>query len=123
MSAIPLLLLQTISFLGQVGSKVSAVSAKTNTTRAAIIGVSTHRSTQLVICDTPGLAGLAPGRALRNSNKQLVNRAQRAGLDCDAVIVVIDAAREIERWGLVFTFESGFVSVQSLARENPQELL
>jgi GTPase Era involved in 16S rRNA processing len=73
------------------------VSAKTNTTRAAIIGVSTHRSTQLVICDTPGLASLAPGRTLRNTNKQLVNRAQRAGADCDVVVVIIDAAREIER--------------------------
>ncbi|GAQ83625.1 hypothetical protein KFL_001550150 [Klebsormidium nitens] len=80
-----------------VGTKVSAVSAKTNTTRAPIIGVSTHRTTQLVVCDTPGLASLAPGRELRSTNQQLVNRAQRAGADCDVVIVVIDVAREIER--------------------------
>lgn len=36
-------------------NKVSAVSAKKNTTRGQVLGVLTKNSTQLVIYDTPGI--------------------------------------------------------------------
>ena len=73
-----------------VGSKVSIVSRKAQTTRATVRGVLIHGSAQIVFVDTPGL--FAPKRRLDRAMAGV--RLGRAG-DADALALLIDARQEI----------------------------
>ena len=77
-----------------VGSKISIVSPKVQTTRSRIIGITAVGTTQIVFRDTPGI--FAAKRALDSA---MVEAAWTAGADADAVVVVVDARRPINAVG------------------------
>jgi len=73
-----------------VGTKVSIVTHKVQTTRAIIRGVVTHGNAQIVLVDTPGI--FKPRRRL---DKAMVSTAWGGARDADIVLVLIDAERGI----------------------------
>lgn len=80
-----------------VGSKVSAVSRKTNTTHREHMGVCTKGDTQLVFFDTPGLTVDVKGHPLRVDNRSRVRSAWQTAEFCEALIVLVDAHRQTQR--------------------------
>jgi GTP-binding protein Era len=72
-----------------VGSKVSIVSRKAQTTRAAVRGIVVAGATQIVFVDTPGL--FAPKRRL---DRAMLACAWGAAGDADALALLIDARQE-----------------------------
>ncbi|HEY1749173.1 MAG TPA: GTPase Era [Xanthobacteraceae bacterium] len=74
-----------------VGSKVSIVTPKVQTTRALIRGIATEREAQLILVDTPGI--FAPRRRL---DRAMVQGAWAGTRDADLVALVIDAAKGVE---------------------------
>ncbi len=72
-----------------MGSKVSIVTAKPQTTRHRILAVHTLKDVQIVFVDTPGLHRKA-GRAMN----RLMNRAAASALaDADLIVFVTEATR------------------------------
>jgi GTP-binding protein Era len=71
-----------------VGTKVSIVTHKVQTTRAIVRGIATHRNAQIVFLDTPGI--FRPRRAL---DRAMVTTAWGGARDADMVLVLIDAER------------------------------
>jgi len=75
-----------------LGSKVSIVTPKPQTTRHRILGVDSHAEHQVIYVDTPGIH--------RNANKamnRLMNRtAANALIDADLVLFVTEATRWTE---------------------------
>jgi GTP-binding protein Era len=69
-----------------VGSKVSIVSRKVQTTRALLRGIAMVGATQLVLMDTPGI--FAPKRRL---DRAMVTTAWGGASDADIVALLIDA--------------------------------
>ncbi len=74
-----------------VGSKVTIVSHKVQTTRAMIRGIAAEGSTQLIFVDTPGI--FAPKRRL---DRAMVTTAWTGAHDADLVGVLIDARKAID---------------------------
>ena len=74
-----------------VGSKVSIVTPKVQTTRALIRGIAIVGSAQLVLIDTPGI--FAPRRRL---DRAMVTTAWSGAHDADLVAVIIDAKRGLD---------------------------
>jgi GTPase len=74
-----------------VGSKVTIVSHKVQTTRALIRGISIHDRSQLIFVDTPGI--FAPKRRL---DRAMVTTAWSGAQDADLVGLLIDARKGIE---------------------------
>lgn len=75
-----------------VGSKVSIVTAKPQTTRHRILGVLSTASAQIVLVDTPGMHRSA-GKAM---NRVMNRAAANALLDADLVLFVVEANRWTE---------------------------
>jgi GTP-binding protein Era len=73
-----------------VGTKVSIVTHKAQTTRAQIRGVVTTGDTQIVFIDTPGI--FAPKRRL---DRAMVQSAWTGAGDADLVAFIVDAERGI----------------------------
>ena len=73
-----------------VGTKVSIVTHKAQTTRAQIRGVVTEGPAQIVFIDTPGI--FAPKRRL---DRAMVNSAWTGAGDADLVALIIDVERGI----------------------------
>jgi GTP-binding protein Era len=71
-----------------VGTKVSIVSHKVQTTRTRIRGIAMVGPSQLVFIDTPGI--FAPRRRL---DRAMVEAAWRSADDVDVVVLLIDARR------------------------------
>ncbi|MCT6824368.1 GTPase Era [Bartonella apis] len=71
-----------------VGTKVSIVTHKVQTTRALIRGIITHNNTQIVLVDTPGI--FTPKRRL---DRAMVTTAWSGAKDADIVLVLVDAAK------------------------------
>ncbi len=71
-----------------VGTKVSIVTHKAQTTRAQIRGVVTEGADQVVFIDTPGI--FAPKRRL---DRAMVNAAWTGAGDADLVALIVDAER------------------------------
>ena len=69
-----------------VGSKVTIVSRKVQTTRALVRGIAICGQTQLVFIDTPGI--FAPKRRL---DRAMVTTAWGSAHDADMVVLLIDA--------------------------------
>jgi len=74
-----------------VGSKVTIVSHKVQTTRALIRGIAIHERSQLIFVDTPGI--FAPKRRL---DRAMVTTAWSGAQDADLVGLLIDARKGIE---------------------------
>ncbi len=74
-----------------VGSKVTIVSRKVQTTRALIRGIVVEDNAQLVLVDTPGI--FAPKRRL---DRAMVTTAWSGAHDADLVCVLIDARAGID---------------------------
>jgi GTPase len=74
-----------------VGSKVSIVTPKVQTTRALIRGIAVEGQAQLILVDTPGI--FAPRRRL---DRAMVDGAWAGTRDADLVVVVIDASKGVE---------------------------
>ncbi len=72
-----------------VGSKVSIVTAKPQTTRHRILAVRTSADAQIVFVDTPGMHRSA-GKAI---NRVMNRTAQNALADADLILFVVDAGR------------------------------
>ncbi len=74
-----------------VGTKVSIVTHKVQTTRALVRGIATHGAAQIVFIDTPGI--FKPRRRLDTA---MVATAWGGAKDADIVLVLIDAERGIK---------------------------
>jgi len=71
-----------------VGTKVSIVSPKVQTTRTRVLGICMKDATQVIFIDTPGI--FQPRRRL---DRAMVAAAWGGAADADAVLVVVDAKR------------------------------
>jgi GTP-binding protein Era len=71
-----------------VGSKVSIVTHKVQTTRALVRGIAIHRHAQIVFVDTPGI--FAPKRRL---DRAMVTTAWGGAADADVIALLIDARK------------------------------
>ncbi len=74
-----------------VGSKVTIVSRKVQTTRAPVRGIAIEGASQLVFIDTPGI--FKPRRRL---DRAMVGAAWTGASDADAVLLLVDAAKGID---------------------------
>ena len=74
-----------------VGSKVSIVSHKVQTTRARIRAIYVHDESQGVLVDTPGI--FKPRRKL---DEAMVESAWAGAGEADAVVLIVDARRGLE---------------------------
>ncbi len=75
-----------------VGTKVSIVSPKVQTTRRRLLGITIQDQTQLVFVDTPGI--FDPEKRL---DRAMVDAALAGGADSDIVLVLLDAKRGLDR--------------------------
>jgi GTPase len=74
-----------------VGSKVSIVSPKVQTTRMRVIAIRIEGEAQIVFVDTPGIF-----QAKRRLERAMVRAAWRGAEDADAVILLVDAERGLD---------------------------
>ena len=74
-----------------VGSKVTIVSRKVQTTRALIRGIAIEGRSQIILVDTPGI--FAPKRRL---DRAMVSTAWSGAHDADLVCVLLDAREGID---------------------------
>ncbi|KNC51293.1 GTP-binding protein Era [Thecamonas trahens ATCC 50062] len=79
-----------------VGTKVSIVSPKMQTTRERVLGVATRGAVQAEYLDTPGLLAPSARYAGKKVMRSLLLEAADALAEADAVICVLDA---VKRWG------------------------
>ena len=77
-----------------VGTKVSIVTPKVQTTRRRVLGITVVDRTQLVFVDTPGIFAPRPNRRLE---KAMVKAAWQGAIDADRLVLVVDAKRSIDR--------------------------
>ena len=77
-----------------VGSKVTIVSRKVQTTRALIRGIVIENNAQIILVDTPGI--FLPKRRL---DRAMVSTAWSGAHDADLVCVLLDAKRRHRRGG------------------------
>ncbi len=75
-----------------VGSKVSIVSPKVQTTRSRIRGIMVEGDTQLILVDTPGI--FKPSRRL---DRAMVASAWTEAEDSDLRMLLVDAVKGIDR--------------------------
>ncbi len=73
-----------------LGEKIAIVSSKPQTTRNRILGIHTRGEDQFVFLDTPGIH--KPKNYL---GEYMVNAASSGMHDADAVVLVVDAGKEI----------------------------
>lgn len=74
-----------------VGSKVSIVSPKAQTTRTRVTGIALEGASQIILLDTPGV--FAPRRRL---DRAMVEAAWRSASDADQVLLLVDAKRGLD---------------------------
>jgi GTP-binding protein Era len=74
-----------------VGSKVSIVSRKVQTTRTLVRGIAIEGAAQLIFVDTPGL--FAPKRRL---DRAMVSSAWGGASDADVVALLLDSRRGLD---------------------------
>lgn len=71
-----------------VGTKVSIVSPKVQTTRTIVRGIGVYENTQIIFVDTPGI--FKPKRRL---DKAMVKSAWSGAGDADVLVLVVDAKK------------------------------
>ncbi len=75
-----------------VGSKVSIVTPKVQTTRTRVLGIAMDGAAQLIFVDTPGIFA-NPKRRLERA---MVAAAWAGASDADIVVVLVDASRGLD---------------------------
>ena len=70
------------------------MTAKVQTTRRRILGITVTGDAQLVFVDTPGIFTPRPGRRLERA---MVRAAWRGAEDADRRVLVVDARRGLDR--------------------------
>ena len=78
-----------------IGSKISIVTPKVQTTRTIITGIVTHGDTQLVFLDTPGI--FEPKKKLE---AEMVRCAWSSLNNVDKVALIIDSTKKIDNFTL-----------------------
>ncbi|MBO0905735.1 GTPase Era [Jiella sonneratiae] len=73
-----------------VGTKVSIVTHKVQTTRALVRGIAMHRNAQIVFVDTPGVF-----RPKRRLDRAMVKTAWSGARDADVVLAIVDSERGV----------------------------
>ncbi len=101
-----------------VGSKVSIVSPKVQTTRAMIRGIAIEGNSQLIFVDTPGI--FAPRRRL---DRAMVAVAWSGAHDADIVAVMIDAKRGLDDESLAIVAKVADVAAAKLLVVNKVDLV
>ena len=76
-----------------VGTKVSIVSRKVQTTRRRILGITVRGPAQLIFIDTPGIFEARPNRPLERA---MVRAAWAGADDADFRVLVVDARRGLD---------------------------
>lgn len=71
-----------------VGTKVSIVSPKVQTTRQRILGITIHEDSQLILVDTPGI--FTPRKRLEQA---MVHAAWEASHDVDLLVLMVDVSQ------------------------------
>jgi GTP-binding protein Era len=89
-----------------VGSKVSIVSPKVQTTRRRILGITIHKETQLILIDTPGI--FAPSKTLETN---MVKAALDASGEGDLNLLLVDVKKK--------TFTGDFKIIEGLSKRVP----
>ena len=77
-----------------MGTKVSIVTHKVQTTRARIIGVCVHDTAQIVFVDTPGI--FAPKRRIERA---MVTAAWGSAADADIIALLVDTSQNLADHG------------------------
>ncbi len=77
-----------------VGTKVSIVTPKVQTTRRRVLGIAVKDENQLVFVDTPGIFTPRQNKRLEQA---IVKAAWSAAYDADRLLLVVDAKRGIDR--------------------------
>ncbi len=75
-----------------VGQKLAIVTPKAQTTRSRLLGIAIEGPAQIIFVDTPGI--FAPRRRL---DRAMVAAAWSGAEDADEVVLLVDAARGIDR--------------------------
>ncbi len=75
-----------------VGTKVSIVSPKVQTTRTRVLGICMEGASQVIFIDTPGI--FKPRRRL---DRAMVSAAWGGAAGADEVLLLVDAAKGIDR--------------------------
>jgi len=75
-----------------VGSKVSIVSPKVQTTRSRVRGICIKGATQVVFVDTPGIFT----DTKRRLERSMVHAAWSGASDADVILLLVDASRGID---------------------------
>jgi GTPase len=94
-----------------VGEKISIVTRKAQTTRSTVRGVLTRAEAQIVFVDTPGL--FAPKRRL---DRAMVSSAWGAAADADALMLVIDARKEVGEASLTEDTQSILTALRDIRK-------
>jgi len=108
-----------------IGSKISIVSPKVQTTRSRIRGIYIAGSTQLVVSDTPGIFAGANSRL----DRAMIDAAWHSVKDVDAVVFLVDAVRGIDGNAsriideLTKLGQRILVGINKIDRVQPQSLL
>lgn len=74
-----------------VGSKISIVTHKVQTTRTRFVGIALHGNSQMIFVDTPGI--FAPKKRLERA---MVSAAWAGAGDADVIVLLVDAERRID---------------------------
>ncbi len=75
-----------------VGRKLAIVTPKAQTTRSRLLGIAIEGPAQIVFVDTPGI--FAPRRRL---DRAMVSAAWSGAEDADEAVLLVDAARGVDR--------------------------
>ena len=108
-----------------VGSKVSIVSPKVQTTRSRVRGIRIEGVAQLVLVDTPGIFENAKRRLAR----AMVHAAWSGAQDADAILVLVDAMKGVDentkkiRKSLVKSGRKALVAINKIDQVSHASLL
>src|SRR6201995_4536283 len=101
-----------------VGSKVTIVSRKVQTTRALIRGIVIEGASQIILVDTPGI--FAPKRRL---DRAMVTTAWSGAHDADLVCVLLDAQKGIDAEADAIITKAAGVAHQKILIVNKVDLV
>lgn len=108
-----------------VGTKVSIVSPKVQTTRSRVRGIRMVGAAQLVLVDTPGIFD----NTKRRLERAMVHAAWRGAEDADAILLLIDALKGLDansrriRESLVKSGRQALVAINKIDQVSHESLL